>query len=236
MGVRSGSRPGPGCRAPRGRDPAQFRLRQQPTCVAHIVPSSGPSGGGNVAISAHSFVNATKVTFRTKLATNVNVTAPTRITATAPAGSGSVHVCVTTAAESARPSRPTDHLCRPADHHRHQSVARPSARYLGVDHGTHLSRATAVKFGTESATCSWSTPPPRLAPSPPRSSGTVDVKVTTAGGIITATAILTLPHRPSLTSVRPAGSAGGTLVSITGAHFSGATAVLLAAHRPPCWW
>ena len=218
-----------------GATPPSSAFASSRPAVAHIVPSSGPSGGGNtVTISGHSFVNVTKVTFGTKLATNVKVTAPTRITATAPAGSGSVHVCVTTAAGvSAALSTDRYIYAAPPTITGISPSRGPSAGDTLVSiTGTHLSGATAVKFGTESATLFVVNSATSIsAVAPAQAAGTVDVKVTTAGGTISATGGYTYVAPPTITGISPArgGSAGGTLVSITGAHFSGATAVLFGS-------
>jgi hypothetical protein len=69
-------------------------------CVTSLKPNSGPAGGGTkVTIVGVNFTGATQVKFGAASATGVVVNgAGTSITATAPAGSGSVDVRVTTPA------------------------------------------------------------------------------------------------------------------------------------------
>ena len=65
--------------------------------IAGVTPASGPeSGGTEVEISGAEFTEASEVRFGSAPATNVSVDSPTSITATAPPGSGTVDVTVTT--------------------------------------------------------------------------------------------------------------------------------------------
>lgn len=66
--------------------------------VSAIAPSSGPSTGGTtVTITGTGFGGATAVTFGASPATGFTVNSATQITATAPAGTGTVDIRVTTA-------------------------------------------------------------------------------------------------------------------------------------------
>ncbi|QXW19640.1 autotransporter domain-containing protein [Comamonas aquatica] len=66
--------------------------------VSAIAPSSGPSSGGTtVTITGTGFGGATAVTFGASSATGFTVNSATQITATAPAGTGTVDIRVTTA-------------------------------------------------------------------------------------------------------------------------------------------
>jgi hypothetical protein len=66
--------------------------------VTTLSPTSGPTAGGTtVTITGTNLSGATKVSFGTAAATTVNVTSPTSLSATSPAGSGTVDVTVTTA-------------------------------------------------------------------------------------------------------------------------------------------
>ncbi len=65
--------------------------------VTGISPSLGPAAGGTqVTLTGSRFTGATAVSFGTNPATNVTVVSDTSITATSPAGSGTVDVAVTT--------------------------------------------------------------------------------------------------------------------------------------------
>ena len=67
------------------------------TAVTGISPDHGPSAGGTtVTITGHGFVAGARVRFGPAAATQVVVHSPTSITATSPAGTGTVDVVVTT--------------------------------------------------------------------------------------------------------------------------------------------
>ena len=67
------------------------------TAVTGVSPGQGPSAGGTtVTISGHGFVAGARVKFGGAAATHVVVHSLTSITATAPAGTGTVDVVVTT--------------------------------------------------------------------------------------------------------------------------------------------
>ena len=64
--------------------------------VTGISPAAGPTDGGtSVTITGTGFTDATKVNFGTVAATNLDVVSATQITATSPAGTGTVDVIVT---------------------------------------------------------------------------------------------------------------------------------------------
>ena len=105
--------------------------------------------------------------------------------------------------------------------------------------GTGLTSAAAVKFGaTPATTFSIQNDTTILATSPIANLGTVDVKVTTAGGT-TATVpadrfTYVVPPQPTVTGVSPTSgpSTGGTTVTLTGTGLTGATAVNFGAGNP----
>jgi len=118
--------------------------------------------------------------------------------------------------------------------------------------GTNLTGATAVNFGTTALTATASNPPPFgnftlmsdtqiIANSPP-GTGIVNVVVTTGGGVSATSAIAVFSYAPIATGLSPktGPATGGTIVTITGSGFTGATAVdfgstalLAAAANPP---
>jgi len=95
--------------------------------------------------------------------------------------------------------------------------------------GTDLTAATAVKFGSNSATITANTATSITATSPAGSAGTVDVTVATAGGTSATSSAdqFTYVAVPTITAISPtAGSTvGGTTVTITGTNLTGVTAV-----------
>ena len=96
--------------------------------------------------------------------------------------------------------------------------------------GTNLTGTTAVNFG-DAAASSFTVNSPTLitATSPAGAAGTVDVTVTTAGGTSSKSSSdnFTYGSTPAIASISPTSglTVGGTLVTITGANFTGATAV-----------
>jgi hypothetical protein len=109
------------------------------------------------------------------------------------------------------------------------SVGPPSGGTSVSITGTNLDTATTVRFGTRSASFTVNDPTSISATAPSAPNGTVDVTVTTPQGTSATSAAdeFTYTNRPSVTSVSPAAGpgSGGTAVTITGANFSGATAV-----------
>lgn len=74
----------------------QFTYVQAPT-VTGVNPNTGPPGGGTVVnITGSNFTNATAVTFGGTAAGSFSVVSARQITATSPAGTGTVDVTVTT--------------------------------------------------------------------------------------------------------------------------------------------
>ena len=95
--------------------------------------------------------------------------------------------------------------------------------------GTNFSAGATVRFGGAAATNVAVVSATSITATSPAGSGTVDVTVTTPGGTSATGAAdaFTYVAGPTVTSVSPGSgpAAGGTIVTITGANFSGATAV-----------
>jgi hypothetical protein len=99
--------------------------------------------------------------------------------------------------------------------------------------GTSFNGATAVTFGgSAAASYTVNSATQITATAPPRAAGAVDVSVATTGGTAISTNAFTYTApdpavAPTLTLVTPAtgSSLGGTVVTLTGANLTGATAV-----------
>ena len=95
--------------------------------------------------------------------------------------------------------------------------------------GTGLSGATAVKFGSVNATSFTINNDSSITATAPAGTGAVDVTVTTPGGTSTTGVVdgFTYVAAPTVTSLSvPSGpAAGGTIVTIAGTNFTGASAV-----------
>jgi hypothetical protein len=208
-----------------------------PTVTA-INPSSGPLAGTNsVTISGSGFSGATAVFFGGNAATGFTVNSPTSITATVPAGTvGTVDVTVTTpvGVSATKPADQYTYVAAPT-----VTGVNPSSGSVGGNNtvtisGTGFSGATAVFFGGNAATSFTVNSPTSITAVVPASTGdaagTVDVTVTTAGGTSGTSAADQYTYGvliPSITSVSPSSGyvGGGTVVTISGIGFTGATAV-----------
>jgi hypothetical protein len=156
--------------------------------VTGVSPTSGSTAGGTVVtITGSNFIGATAVSFGGVAASSFTVNSATQITATAPAeAAGTVDVKVTTAGGTS--------TAVTADHF---TYVTPAPAFTGISPtsgstaggtvvtitGSNFTGATAVSFGSVAAssfTVNSATQITAMAPA--EAAGTVDVKVTTAGG------------------------------------------------------
>jgi hypothetical protein len=203
--------------------------------ITALSASSGPTAGGtHVTITGTRFTGASAVHFGPSAA-KFKVLSSTSISATSPAGSGTVDVTVTTKKGTSLPAS--------AD--RFTYIAPPPPAVTSVDptsgtqvggtlvtlRGTGFKGATAVHFGPTVATSFKVISDDRIRATAPSGSGRVNVTVTTKIGTSPATptesyAYLPGPAAaPTVTAVSPAVGIGGTVVTVTGTAFSGATVV-----------
>ena len=175
--------------APGGTSPTSgadvFTYVTAPTASA-LSPNEGPTAGGtSVTITGTGFTGATAVEFGTTTA-SFTVDSATEITATSPAGAaGPVNITVvrpegTSATDDADVytyvTAPAVSAVSPNEG---PTAGGTSVRITG----TGFTGATAVDFGgTPAASFVLDSPTEITATSPPGSSGTVDVEVTTVGG------------------------------------------------------
>jgi hypothetical protein len=150
--------------------------------VLRISPSSGPTAGGtSVTITGTNLSGATGVSFG-GAGGSITADSSTQITATSPAGSGTVEITVTTPGGTSVATSadqftyvvpaPTVTGLRPA------SGGYGNTVYIV---GTNLSGATSVSFGGVGATIT-SDSGTEIAVTVPEGKGTVNVTVTTPGG------------------------------------------------------
>ena len=205
----------------------QFTYLPSPT-VGHVDPPAGPVGGGpSVAISGSGFVDASSVHFGSTPATFSTLTSGL-ILATAPPGTGTVDVSVTTPGGTSTAS--------PADQYTY--VPQPVVSSLNIVSGpaagegtitimgSNFSNATAVDFGPMQASYAVRSDTEITATVPP-GTGIVDVTVTTAGGTSNTSGLdhYTYFPTPAVTGISPhtGTAAGGGQVTITGSGFTGLT-------------
>jgi hypothetical protein len=213
-----------------------FTFTAVPT-LGTLAPTSGPQGGGTrVVISGTNFSARTaSVTFGTVPATTVTVTSSTRMTAKTPAhATGTVGVTVTNLGGSAtKAAAYTYNAAGTAvtvtsvtpDH----APATTFVRTTVTIHGTHFPTSgtkPTVKFGTTAVTGRGVTvtSSTTITVRPHRKgAGTVSVSVGTA----TEPTAFTYVVAPTVSSVTPnyGPTGGGTVVTVAGTHFTGATAV-----------
>ncbi|WP_312218793.1 IPT/TIG domain-containing protein, partial [Brevundimonas sp.] len=199
--------------------------------VTSISPAKGLAAGGTtVTITGTDFTNATGVTFEGTAAPSYTVNSDTQITAIAPAGTGTANIRVTTAGGPSAWSIGGRYTYIPAPTVTSISpAAGPTTGGATVQiTGTNFTDVKGVSFGGTAAS-SYTISESSIWATAPAGTGTVDIRVTTAGGTsaVSAADQYTYVAAPTVTSISPATglAAGGTTVTITGTNFSGATRV-----------
>jgi len=218
----------------------QFTYVVPAPTVASLSPTSGTTAGGTVVtLTGTNFTGATGVSFGATAATSFTVNSATSITATAPAGAaGTVNVTVTTAGgTSATGAANQFTYVTPAPVV--ATVTPSSGTTAGGTvvalEGANFSGATGVSFGgTPAANFIVNSAASITATAPPRAAGTINITVTTAGGTSATGAANQFTYvtpAPTVASVSPTSgtTAGGTVVTLTGTNFTGATAVRFGA-------
>ena len=209
--------------------------RVTPPTVSSISPTSGPSGGGTVVtITGSNFNGASYVHFGSAPAASFDVTSTTRITATSPAGTRPVYVTVTTHGGTSAVSNAavfTYTLPTPTVSSISPTSGPSGGGTVVTITGSNFNGASAVNFGSSAAAAFRVTDPTQItATSPVHAAGPVYVTVTTSGGTSAPTNFgqftysMPLPTVRSL-SRRTGPTAGGTVVTITGADFTGTSSV-----------
>ena len=184
-----------------------------------------------VMLTGANFAGATAVDFGSGNSATFTVISSTSISATSPAGSGTVDITVTTPGGTSATSAADqfNYVAAPTV----SSVSPTSGPLAGGTSvtvtGTGFSGATAVKFGGTAAATFTVISSTSISATSPAGSGTVDITVTTPGGTSATSAADQFNYvaAPTVSSVSPTSGplAGGTSVTVTGTGFSGATAV-----------
>ena len=201
--------------------------------VSGVAPSAGrTSGGTQVTISGTGFASGMGVHFGNSAATNITVVTANTITATSPAGSGTVDITVWSTGGSS-PISPPDAFTYDAPPT--VSATSPNAGPVGggtsvTITGTNFVQGSTVSFGAQPAsnisvlsTTSISATSPASA-----SASVVDVTVTTPGGQSSNSQADQFAYgSPSVTAISPSSGplTGGTVVTVTGAGFVLGTSV-----------
>ncbi|HLN42312.1 MAG TPA: IPT/TIG domain-containing protein, partial [Acidimicrobiales bacterium] len=211
-----------------------------PPTVTGVSPASGTTAGGTtVTITGTNFTGANAVKFGTVAAATFTVTNAGSITAVSPAeGAATVDVTVSVGATTSAINKPSDQFTFTLPPPPTVTGVSPSTGSTAggtsvTISGTNFNGASAVKFGTVSATTfTVNNAGSITAASPAEGAATVDVTVTVGA---TTSAVnqpgdqftFTLPPPPTVTGVSPStgSTAGGTTVTISGTNFTGANAV-----------
>ncbi|HYM53979.1 MAG TPA: IPT/TIG domain-containing protein [Solirubrobacteraceae bacterium] len=197
--------------------------------VTSVSPSAGPLAGGNtVTITGVEFTGATAVRFGAAEATGFTVDSATSITATAPPGTGTVDVTVTTPSGISPTGSSDRYTYQPAPTVKKLSAkSGPAAGGTVVTiAGTEFTGATQVSFGGASAAHFTVNSPTSITATSPAAAGEVIVTVTNAGGTSAASKKARFEFIPSVEGVTPntGSAAGGTSVTVTGSGFALGTA------------
>ena len=202
--------------------------------VTAIKPSAGPTlGGTSVILSGTNFIGASAVNFGTTPAASFLVNSATQITAVAPAESvGQVDITVTTPSGTSATSSVDrfTFVTPPAVSGISPATGPMKGGTVVTITGTNFTGASAVKFGTTAAVSFTVNSDTQItATAPAGAVGSVDVTVTTAGGTTAVTSADQFTYvGPVVTSISPTAGPlkAGTVVTITGTTFTGATAVM----------
>jgi alpha-tubulin suppressor-like RCC1 family protein len=194
--------------------------------VSAISPNSGAtSGGTSVTITGSGLGAATAVKFGANSAPSFTINSSTSITATSPAGSGTVNITVVTPTGSSPPVS-ADHFTYkvPPTIFKMSAKGGPASGGTTITiEGTELSGTTAVDFGAVPGTeLKINSNSSITVVSPANVSGTLDVRVFATGGESPVTTKDHFKYTPVVLSFSPPSApiAGGTMVEVSGAGFA----------------
>ena len=164
-----------------GEAQAQFA----PPTVTNVNPNIGsPSGGTSVTITGTNFFVVTAVSFGGNAAASFTVNSATQITATSPAGTGTVDVRVTTTGGTSATNAADQFtfISTPTIININPNTGSLSGGTSVTITGTNFTGATAVRFGGTAAGSFNVNSATQITATSSAGTGTVDVTVTTAGG------------------------------------------------------
>lgn len=208
-----------------------------PPVVTAVSPPSLPATGGAVTISGRGFTGATAVYFGVAPAAGaISVNSDNEISATAPAGAGTVHVTVVTTVGTSATSADDEVVYPPMITALAPSSGPLSGGAAVTVFGSGFTGATAVQFGSTSVPSDQITvvADNQITATVPaaNSAGVAAVTVTTPVGSSAAsgpafTYLAAATAAPAVDGINPTGgpTSGGTPVTISGSGFGGASAV-----------
>lgn len=212
----------------------QFTYVPAPT-VTGIAPNSGPgTGGTTVTINGTNFGSVSAVTFGGTAAASYSVDSNLQITATAPAGFGTVDVRVTTDGGTSATSANDQftYFSAPVITSISPTVGSPAGGTHVTIAGANFTGATGVSFGGVAATNVVVNTDSSITANSPAGTGTVDVRVTGPNGTSAINAAdrftyATVPDAPGLPTATagngratvdfapPASDGGATIIHYT---------------------
>ncbi|MFA6363344.1 beta strand repeat-containing protein [Methanoregula sp.] len=209
--------------------------------VASISPTAGTNlGGTSVTITGTGFssIGTTTINFNSTsdtaayMATGVNVTSDTTITAFTPAhGAGVVNVQVINSNGAGTLNNAYTYYLAPTVTILNQSYGKVAGGDVVNISGTNLAGATSVLFGTtQNVTALGGDNSNITVTTPAHAAGTVSVIVNTPGGSATNSTGFIYEDVPAITGVSPAfgTTAGGDVITITGTgNLAGASKVYI---------
>lgn len=190
-----------------------------PPSVSGFAPSSAQVGA-TVTIDGAGFVGVTSVKFGTKAASSFTIVSSTRVTAVVPVGAitSKITVVAGTSAISAN-----NFTVLPPGIMSFAPATGQVGTTITID-GTNFTGATAVKFGTKAASSFTVVSATRIQAVVPAGALSSALAVTGLGGTgYSTTPFTVLP--PAVSTFSPASGQVGTLVTINGTGFTGATSV-----------
>jgi hypothetical protein len=209
--------------------------------VTGVSPSVGPSTGGTaVTISGTGFSGQIAVSFGGNPATNISVNpAGTQITATAPAGSGTVNVIVTSSAGGVSAAVGADqftYISVPMVTAISPAAGPATGGTTVTIAGSNFTGASAVFFGATSATSFSVTSASQIvAVAPAELAGVVNVTVTTRNGTSAVASADQFDYQPVLSSAVVNGASvtiAGHSISIAGSQRSMVDNIVFTFNQP----
>ena len=199
--------------------------------VSGISATFGPTTGGTVVeISGTNFTSSSTIVFGANAATDVSYNSTTgKLTATSPAGTGTVNVRVTTSGTQSAISSQFTYYAPPTITGLSRSTGPNAGGSSVIITGTNFTSASTVAFGSNNVTTFTINSTTQITATSPSGTGAVDVRVTNQGGTsadVSADNFTYFPL-PAVTSISPSSgtTAGATSVTITGQNFTGTTGV-----------
>ena len=205
--------------------PTDFIVTVSPApTISSFSPTSGPVGT-SVTIFGSNFIGVTSVKFGGVASSSFSVNPPgNQITATVPSGAVTGKITVAAAGGTATSATNFTVTAVPVI-----TSFSPTSGPVGTSvriNGRGFGGATAVQFGGISATFTVNAQGTRIDTKVPLGATTGRITVTTPGGTATsATNFTVTTPAPKITSFSPTSGRAGTVVTIIGTGFSGATAV-----------